>query len=173
MSPTQSWRIPPVVNSPEKIQLARLSHVFASHPNLDEFDNFAQDFGFIEEAREGDTIYYRGYGRDLCSYVATQSADGEKHFDGAAFLAKTEQDFVKAAAMKGSSPVTDNTGPCGGRRVTLSSPSGTKIHILWGVNERPAPEKAVSATEVHKGGYNTALEKQRKGTFFVLVASDV
>jgi hypothetical protein len=173
MAPIQSWRIPLVVNSPEKIQLARLSHVFVSHPNLDEFDKFARDFGFVEEAREDETIYYRGYGRDVCSYVATRSADGEKHFDGAAYLAKTEQDFLKAAGMKGSSPVTDNSGPCGGRRVTLLSPSGTKIHILWGVNERPAPEKAVSATEVHKGGYNTALEKHRKGMSFVSVPGDV
>lgn len=163
MAPVQSWRIPPVTNNPDKIQLARLSHVFVSHPNLAEFEKFALDFGFQEEAREGDTIYYRGYGTDLCSYVATKSADGEKHFDGAAYVAKTEQDFVKAAGMKGSSPVSDNAGPCGGRRVTLASPSGTKIHILWGVNQRPAPEKAATATEIHKGGYNTALEKQRKG----------
>jgi hypothetical protein len=164
MSPVQSWKIPlPVVNNPEKIQLARLSHVFASHPDLDKFVTFALDFGFVEEARENDTVYFRGYGRDLCSYVASRSTDGERHFNGAAFIAKTEQEFLKAAALKGASPITDHAGPAGGRQVTIASPSGTKIHVLWGVKERPAPEKAASATEIHKGGFNTALDKQRKG----------
>ena len=168
MAPIQSWRIPPIVNSTAKIQLARLSHVFVSHPNLEGFEKFAVDFGFVEEAREEDTIYYRGYGRDLCSYVATRSTDGQKHFDGAAYVTKTEHDFLRAAALPGCSPVTDHPGPSGGRQVTLQSPSGTKIRILWGVNERPAPEKAATATEIHKGGYNTALEKQRKGWFMLL-----
>jgi len=164
MAPVQSWRIPRIVNTPEKIQLARLSQVYAEHPNLEEFAKFALDFGFVEEARDENTIYYRGYGRDLCSYAASRSTDGEKHFNGAAYVAKTERDFVKASELPGSSPVHAHPGPCGGQRVTISSPSGTQIHILFGVNERPAPEKAESATEIHKGGYNTALEKTRKGS---------
>lgn len=165
MASIQPGRIPAVVNSPNKIQLARLSYVYVSHPNLDQFHEFAREFGFLEETKEQNTIYYRGYGRDMCCYVATKSPDGEKHFDGAAYLAKTEQDFLKAACMNGSSPICSNPGPCGGQRVTLLSPSGTKIYILWGVRERPAPDKAISATEVQKGEYNTALQKKRRGLY--------
>lgn len=153
----------PIVNGSHKIQLARLSHVYCAHPNLDEFDQFAKDFGFVEEAREKDTVYYRGYGKDLSSYVATKSSDGEKHFDGAAYVAKTELDFQKAVELSGNSLVRDNAGPAGGRIVTLSSPSGTKIHVVWGMKERPAPTVAVSETEVEGGSANTALNKTRKG----------
>lgn len=163
MSTPNSRLIGPVANSPEKIQLGRLSYVYASHPNLDEFHEFAKDFGFVEEARENDTIYYRGYGRDVCSYVASKATDGVKRFDGAAYVAKTEKDFQRTAALEGCSPIRENPGPVGGQIVSLSSPSGTRIHVLWGVNERPQPTKPVSATDVEKGGYNTALEKTRKG----------
>lgn len=160
----QPGRIPlPIVNSPSKIQLDRLVFVYHSHPDLEKFEVFAKDFGFIEEARENDTIYYRGYGKDLCSYVAAKNTDSEKRFDGAAYVAKTEQDFLKAAALPGASSVSENASPCGGKRVSLASPSGTKIHVLWGVKERPAPQKALSATEIQKGATNTALEKHRKG----------
>ncbi|KAB5546807.1 hypothetical protein GE09DRAFT_1035118 [Coniochaeta sp. 2T2.1] len=165
MSPIMPGRIPlPVVNSPEKVQLARLSHVYVSHPNLEDFEEFAKNFGFIEEAREEGVIYYRGYGKDMCCYVATRSTDGKRHFEGAAYVAKTEADFLKAAALPGSSPTKVNHGPCGGQHTSLSSPSGTKIHVLWGVNERPV--LPVSATAIQKGATNTALDKHRKaGTF--------
>ena len=52
-----SGRIPAVTDSPDKIQLARLSHVYVAHPNLVEFHRFANDFGFIGQARDKDTIY--------------------------------------------------------------------------------------------------------------------
>jgi hypothetical protein len=160
----QPGRIPlPIINFPSKVQLDRLAYVYHSHPDLAKFEVFAKDFGFIEESRANDTIYYRGYGKDLCSYVAAKSTDGEKRFDGAAYVAKTEQDFLKAASLPGASPVEENAGPYGGKRVSLASPSGTKIHVLWGVRERPAPEKVLSATEIQKGATNTALEKHRKG----------
>lgn len=168
MSPIIPGRIGSVVNSPDKIQLERLSHVYASHPDLDVFHEFAIDFGFVEEARTEDTIYYRGYGREVCCYVASRSKDGVKHFDGAAYIAKTEKDFLRVAELQGASPISKNPGPVGGRVVSLESPSGTKMRVLWAVNERPEPEKAVSATEIHKGGFNTALEKTRKGEFLVL-----
>jgi hypothetical protein len=145
--------------------------VYTAHPNLDEFHQFAEAFGFVVEARENDTIYYRGYGRDLCCYVATKSTDGVKRFDGAAYLAKTEQDFLKAASLQGSSTISQNAGPCGGRVVSLSSPSGTKIHILWGIQERPEPHNSGPATAIEQGGYNTALKKSRQGSSIHILAS--
>jgi hypothetical protein len=44
--------IPPIANSPEKVQLARVSHVYLSHPNLNKFHEFARDFGMVERAEE-------------------------------------------------------------------------------------------------------------------------
>jgi len=158
-------RIPPVTNTPDKIQLNRLSHVYLAHPDLDEFHQFALDFGFQEAGRDGDkAIYYCGYGKDPCAYVSLKAADGQRRFDGAAYVAQTEADFVKATNLPGASQVTDSKAPGGGRIVTIQSPSGSKIHVVWGVQERPVPAKAETSTEIQKGGYNTALEKSRKGT---------
>jgi hypothetical protein len=55
--------IPPIANSPEKVQLARVSHVYLSHPNLNKFYEFARDFGMVEAGRVEDIIYYRGFGK--------------------------------------------------------------------------------------------------------------
>ncbi|KFZ23493.1 hypothetical protein V502_02031 [Pseudogymnoascus sp. VKM F-4520 (FW-2644)] len=158
-------KLPQIANSPEKIQLSRISHVYLSHPDLSAFESFAKDFGFIEEARDGSTIYYRGFGKDSYAYVASQSETSEKAFDGGAFLAKTEDDFNKAVRLDGAVLTDLAMAPGGGRLVTVPTPSGSKIHVLWGAKERTVPLKAPSATTVKLGPYNTTLEKFRKGEF--------
>lgn len=155
--------IPVVVNAPDKVQLGRISHVYHYHPDLDKFDQFARDFGFIEVVREQDTIYYSGYGRDMCIYVARRSKGQQASFGGAAFVAQTKEDFIKASRLDGATSTSPFDGPGGGSIVTITSPSGTLIHVLWGLQEKPVPSTAVSETEVHKGAYNTALTKNRKG----------
>ncbi|KAF9895304.1 hypothetical protein FE257_000208 [Aspergillus nanangensis] len=156
-------RIPPVSNSPNKIQLDRLSHVAFAHPDLQEFDAFAHAFGFEIAHRTETTIYYRGWGKDAYAYVA-HKAD-EKKFLGATFVAKTQADFEKCARLEGASVVRENEGPGGGKIVTVVSPSKMPMHVLWGQVDRPLPEKPVTATEIHKGEYNTALVKLRKGEY--------
>jgi hypothetical protein len=159
-------RLPQILNNPSKIQLQRLSHVYLAHPDLEEFHRFALDFGFQVARRDADAIYYRGYGRDPCCYVAQQSADGQKHFNGAAYVANSSADFDRTCRLEGASEVTESAAPGGGKMVSLRSPSGTQIHVVWGVQERDGAEVRVeSATELHKGGYNTALEKTRKGMY--------
>lgn len=74
----QEWTIPfmPILdvhNNPSKIQLTRLGHVYFEHRDLKEIQRFAKDFGFIEERRIGNTIYYRGYDIDPYVYVVSQS----------------------------------------------------------------------------------------------------
>ncbi|KAK2051345.1 Glyoxalase/Bleomycin resistance protein/Dihydroxybiphenyl dioxygenase [Colletotrichum caudatum] len=39
-------QIPQITNNPTKVQLARPSYIYVEHPDLDEFANFASDFGF-------------------------------------------------------------------------------------------------------------------------------
>lgn len=83
-----SSNIPTVQNNPSKVQLSRIAHVYFEHHDLDAFDRFANDFGFVEAARKGTTIYYRGYGKDPYIYVASQSPNSKSRFNGAAFIAK-------------------------------------------------------------------------------------
>lgn len=158
-------RIPPVSNSPDKIQLERLSHVCYGHTDLNKFDAFARDFGFEQASRTESAIYYRGWGKDACAYAALQAGVNgqEEGFVGAAFIAGSEQDFARCASLPGASEVESNPAPGGGKRVKLASPSGSIIYIIWGQEDRTASVKPVSSTDVHKGPYNTTLAKPRKG----------
>jgi hypothetical protein len=155
-------RLPSVSNSPDKVQLSRISHVYFEHSDLDTFSEFSEAFGFIEAYRDGANIYYRGYGKDQYVYVATQSSDGAKRFKGATFVAASERDFEKAAGLP-QAHVSDLKAPGGGRLVTIERPGPTWLHVLHGQAERMTPVKPPSATHDNQGPYNGALEKERKG----------
>ena len=156
-------RLPSVSNNPDKIQLSRISHVYFEHPDLKkDFEPFADAFGFVEAHRDGDTVYYRGYGCDQYVYVATQSPDGAKRFRGAAFVAASEAEFEKAAKLP-KAQVSDLKGPGGGRQVTIERPGPTWIHVVYGQAERDVPKEPPTATHEEQGPYNGALEKHRKG----------
>lgn len=153
----------PVVNDSNKIQLTRVSHVYHSHADLPKFQAFARDFGFEEVAEIDGKTYYRGYGKDPYVYVASKSAGVEKEFGGGAFIAKTQGDFEKAAALE-NAVMTDLTkAPGGGKMVSIPIPSGNKIHVVFGQEEREAAKTAISKTDVYKGALNTSLDKPRKG----------
>jgi hypothetical protein len=69
----------------------------------------------------------------------------------------------KAAALP-SAVVSDiSKAPGGGKMVSIPVPSGSKIHVVFGQEEREVPRAVVSKTEIHKGAFNTSLEKSRKG----------
>lgn len=154
----------PVINNPSKIQLSRIGHVYHGHPDLQKFRAFAEDFGFEEVDEIDGKIYYRGYGKDPYIYVASKSGP-EKEFGGAAFIAKTQEDFEKAAALENAVVSDLSKTPGGGKMVSIPIPSGCKIHVVFGQEEREAAKTKVSKTEVHKGPFNTSLEKLRKGEF--------
>jgi hypothetical protein len=158
-----SFRIPPIANSPNKIQLSRISHVYLSHPDLSQFENFAADFGLVEAERDADTIFYRGFGRDPYVYVARKSQTGEKAFLGGAFVAKTDKDFTKASELPGAVTHDLSKAPGSGRAVEVPTPGGSSIYIVLDQQEREVPNRPPTATTVNLGRYNTSLEKFRKG----------
>jgi hypothetical protein len=156
-------RIKPTPNSPEKIQIQRISHVFLRHPNPEKFLTFAKDFGFVEEARDGEKIYLRGYGVDPYCYVVLPSTNGEKQFEGGAFLVKSKEDLYKAMKLPGATRKELPHLPGGGELISLSTPGEGKIHLLWGQEPRVAPSKEPSAQVQHLGPYNLPFTKDRKG----------
>lgn len=165
----QDWILPPttvpiVQNNPSKVQLSRISHVYFDHGNLEEFDRFAKDFGFIQAERKGDTIYYRGYGRDPYIYVASQSPTRRSRFMGTAFVAKDQENFDNALALPGAVVKDLEEAPGGGRMITFARPNGTFFHVIFGQIEREIGE-IPSATHDSQGPFNTSLEKPRKGQF--------
>jgi hypothetical protein len=155
--------LPPIRNNPDKIQLARISHVYQAHPDLERWKVFAKDFGFEFVAESDKQVFYRGYGKDPYICVASQSTSGGKEFGGVAFLANSEADFEKASKLSGAQVVDLSSAPGGGTMVTIPIPSGSNIHVVFGQQGRDAPAKVITATEIHKSGFNTSFQKSRKG----------
>jgi hypothetical protein len=155
--------LPLIRNDPSKIQLARISHVYQAHPDLEKWKTFAKDFGFEFVAETGKQAFYRGYGKDPYICVASQSTSGEKEFGGVAFLAKGEAGFEKASKLPGAQIVDLSPAPGGGTMVTIPIPSGSNVHVVFGQQERDAPAKVITATEINKGDFNTSFQKSRKG----------
>ena len=167
----QNWILPPsnipvVENSPQKVQLSRIAHVYFEHANLEAFTRFAKDFGFVEAARKDNTIYYRGYGKDPYVYVASQSPTRRSTFLGAAYVAKDEENFNKAAAMPGTVRRKLDEAPGAGEMVTFARPNGTFLYVVYGQKERDVESKTTeTATHDSQGPFNMPFEKPRKGQF--------
>ena len=158
--------IPPISNDPSKVQLLRLAHVYFEHKDLREFSKFSKDFGLIEAARDGDTIYYRGYGKDPYLYVASKSKTGKAQFRGAAFVAASREEFDKASKLSGATVKSLDKAPGGGEMVTIPRAGDTFIHIVYGQEERAIETADVpSATHESQGPFNTPFEKARLGKF--------
>jgi len=49
--------------SASKIRVSRLAHVHYQHPDLERGVAFLKDFGLLEESKQGDRAFLRGYGR--------------------------------------------------------------------------------------------------------------
>jgi hypothetical protein len=152
------------MNNRSKVQLSRLAHVYFEHPDLEEFEKFAIDFGFVEAKRSKNTTYLRGYGRDQYVYVASKSMDGKAHFRGAAFVAASEDDFNKARELPNAVAQTLEDAPGGGSMVTLSRPENMFLHIIYGQAERDVPGDSTSAAASGlQASFNTPFQKRRRG----------
>jgi hypothetical protein len=160
--------IPPIANNPNKVQLASLGHVYFEHPDLDQFDSFAADFGFAVVKKENGKVFYRGYGKDPFIYVASKSADGTPRFKGPAFVAQSREEFDKAKSLPGAQLASLDDAPGGGQIVTFARADDTFFHVIFGQKEREINvESAPSATHEEFGPWNTAFQKPRRGTFIM------
>ena len=155
--------IPPISNSPDKVQLVRPAHVYFEHPDLEEFVEFARDFGLVEAARRGGTIYFRGYGKDPYVYVATESKDGQPKFNGPAFVAANQEEFEKTLKIPGAIPSSLENTPGGGRMATFERSDNTKFHVVYGQAEEDARGAPLSATHEEQGPFNGPFQKPRLG----------
>ncbi|KAH8899817.1 Glyoxalase/Bleomycin resistance protein/Dihydroxybiphenyl dioxygenase [Thozetella sp. PMI_491] len=158
-------RVPQVTNNPSKVQLARISHVYFEHPDLNKFCAFAKDFGFVEADRKDGKIYFRGYGRDPYVYVASKSKDGKPRFRGAAFVAASQEEFDKAAKLEGANAVSLSDAPGGGQMVTFNRVDDTRFHIVFGQEEREVASQEPTATHDEQYGFNLPFSKPRQGKF--------
>ena len=156
--------IPPISNDPSKVQLDRLGHVYFQHPNLEKFDKFAEDFGFVVAKRTKDKVYYRGYGKDPYIYVASKSKDDNPRFGGPAFVARSQAEFDKAASLPGAIVGTLKDSPGGGQIVTFNRPDDTFFHVIYGQEERETSSEEPTATHEQQGPFNKPFDKPRRGS---------
>lgn len=163
MATMPNMRLPTVTNSPAKVQLARVAHVYFEHPDLEKFRDFARDFGFVEEQVTEDTIYFRGYGRDPYVYVASKSKDEKPHFRGAAFVAASQEEFDKAASMEGAKAGSLEDAPGGGKILTFERSDDTLFHVVFGQKEREVGAIEPTATHENQGPFNKPFQKPRLG----------
>lgn len=157
--------IPEIVNNPSKVQLDRLGHVYFQHPDLEKFDKFAEDFGFVVAERTEDKIYYRGYGKDPYIYVASKSKDGKPRFGGPAFVARSQAEFDKAANLPGAFLGSLKDSPGGGQIVTFHRPDNIFFHVIYGQEERETGEEEPTATHEEQGPFNRPFSKPRRGMY--------
>ena len=95
--------------------------------------------------------------------MATKSKDGNPKFGGAAFVAKSEEEFEKAALLPGATPSGLADAPGGGKMITFTRSDDTQFHVVYGQTEREVKETAPSATHEIQGPYNGPFQKLRKG----------
>ncbi len=160
-----STRLPEIKNDPSKIQLEKISFVYFEHEDLEAFSKFAADFGFVEAWRDLDVILYRGYGKDPYCYVARKAAAGGTKFGGPAFVAQSQAEFDKAAALDGAEVRDLDPFPGGGKQVSLRTPGGFQVHVVFGQEEREATKTVPSKIVENQGPLNGSLEKHRFGMY--------
>jgi hypothetical protein len=118
----------------------------------------------VEAWRDSDVILYRGYGIDPYCLVARKTVSGGPKFGGPAFVAQSQAEFDKAAALEGA-VVTDLAPfPGGGKQVTLKTPAGFHLHVVFGQQERLATKSVPSKIVTSQGPANGSIDKHRFGT---------
>jgi hypothetical protein len=123
-------------NPLKKIRLVRIAHVWYKHENIESAKQFALDFGFVETAQVGKTIFYRGYGTE--PFVLAAEASNKNEFGGAAFVVESEEDLVHASkTLPKECRATEvhemKDVPGGGKRVTFYDPvDGFPFHLVHG-----------------------------------------
>ena len=127
---------------------------------MEKFHEFSKDFGFVEEHRADNKIYYRGYGKDPYVYVALKSRDGRPRFKGPAFVAASQEDFDKAAKLVGAKIGSLDRAPSVGRLITFERPDDIFFHVVYGQQEREIGTEEPSATVDEQGPLTGRLISQ-------------
>ena len=124
-----------------KIRLTRLLATHYTHTDLSAVERFYHDFGLIIGRRDGDKIYYRGFGDLPFIFIAEKSPNGEKEYAGAFWTVATRDDLVTASNLPKASPIQPFDGPGGGECVSLLDPVGTRITLVHGLALRSMSEQ--------------------------------
>lgn len=158
-------------SSDKRVTAVRLVSVHYQHPNLEKSVQFLKDFGLLEVSREGDRVYFGGFGQDPYIYVAEQAPGPEprRAFLGGTWAVDSFKDLELAASHPdASSAIEDAEGPGGGSKVTLVDPNGFPITFIHGQTPKEQSKTLAETsrmTENENPVFNLARDKQRRGQF--------
>ena len=103
-------------------------------PDLDVMEEFLVHFGMRRAERTNNALYMRG--TDPAHHIHV-TEKGEPAFVGFAYLAESEDDLQRLAAVPGASSVEDIDEPGGGKRVHLREPNGYRVEVVHGIAALP------------------------------------
>ena len=88
-------------------------------PDLDVMESFLTEFGMVKSARTATTLYMRGTGPSHHLHVTEKGDPGSM---SVAFLAGSEEDLKRIAAIPGATGVEHIDEPGGGKRLRIKEP---------------------------------------------------
>jgi hypothetical protein len=157
-----------VTAATKKICVNRLFCVHYQHPDLEKAAAFLLDFGFVQAHKEGNRVYFKGFGVDPYIYIAEQSSIGKRVFLGGTWVVESWEDLVTAASHPNATKLEANEGPGGGSRVSILDPNGFPVTLIYGQEtHEPGTAKQITRSEdgPQKDLPNSALDKHRHGGF--------
>lgn len=144
-----------------RVRINKTSFVIYEHPDLSKAIKFLLDFGLSIAHRDGDNVFFKGYGSDPFVYLARQSKGSRAAFGGAAYLVESRSELEKAARISGATSIQPLEFPGGGEIVTVHDPAGFPVHLVHGQKQKSVE----SAGNLDKLIVNFEDEKPRKGNF--------
>ncbi len=117
------------------IKVTDLAYGRLRAPDLDAMEAFLVHFGMVRSARTANALYMRGSDPPHHIHITEK---GEPRCVGFAYLAASEDDLRRLAAMPGASGVEAMDEPGGGRRVRLTEPNGYQVEVVHGIEALPA-----------------------------------
>lgn len=124
-----------------KIKLNRIAHAYYKYKDIDTAVQFLNDFGFTENKRVGDKIYFRGYGTE--PWVVCAAKGDKNEFGGIGFVVETEEDlqYGSETLPKATKIYELEDAPGKGRAVTFYDPvDGFPFHLVYGQEQSPVLE---------------------------------
>ena len=119
-----------------------LHHVSFGVTDLGNTRRFTEDFGLLPVSDDGKSLYMRTSGGDSWCYRALQS--DQPGFLGLGFVVDQEEDLTHAIEKHGATQMRKLDSPGGGVAVTLKSPEGIAIDLVYGISgeapHEPHPE---------------------------------
>ncbi len=117
------------------IRATSVAYIRFERPDLERQQRFLEDFGMTIVSADASNLYAAGSGSDPFIYHACKGP--KARFVGIGFTVDSDDDLERAAQLPGARAIETESGPGGGRRVTLHDPNGFGVELVHGRAEKP------------------------------------